>query len=237
MIIRAFALLLVGAHCSASAPIHHPPRPTGCAVRQVPFTPDSGSIAHPLRQAHRRHLGQPETQRCSCPYATAGSRASRKAQAAAMRNPHSSRCSICRDYTCLPGLIDMHTHLTDRPEDTADLTVYFSRPAEETLRLSKENAAATLLAGFTSVRNVGTYVAGLRHGAARCDQRRQGRRAAHAGERPVSHDSTGRRRPLHTGLQGTARQRAFSRRRRARARSSSASAPSSCSTTARTCSR
>ena len=29
-------------------------------------------------------------------------------------------------YTCLPGLIDMHTHLTDRPEDTADLTVYFS---------------------------------------------------------------------------------------------------------------
>ncbi len=64
------------------------------------------------------------------------------------------------DYTCLPGLIDMHTHLTDRPEDTADLTVYFSRPAEETLRLSKENASATLLAGFTSVRNVGTYSLG-----------------------------------------------------------------------------
>jgi imidazolonepropionase-like amidohydrolase len=65
-----------------------------------------------------------------------------------------------RQHTCLPGLIDMHTHLTDRPEDTADLRVYFSRPAEETLRLSKENAAATLLAGFTSVRNVGTYVLG-----------------------------------------------------------------------------
>ena len=63
-------------------------------------------------------------------------------------------------YTCLPGLIDMHTHLTDRPEDTADLTVYFSRTPEETLRLSEENAAATLLAGFTSVRNVGTYVLG-----------------------------------------------------------------------------
>ena len=63
-------------------------------------------------------------------------------------------------YTCLPGLIDMHTHLTDRPEDTADLAVYFSRTPEETLRLSKENAAATLLAGFTSVRNVGTYVLG-----------------------------------------------------------------------------
>ena len=63
-------------------------------------------------------------------------------------------------YTCLPGLIDMHTHLTDRPEDTADLRVYFTRPLEETLRQSRENAAATLQAGFTSVRNVGTYVAG-----------------------------------------------------------------------------
>jgi imidazolonepropionase-like amidohydrolase len=65
------------------------------------------------------------------------------------------------DHTCLPGLIDMHTHLTDRPEDTADLRVYFSRPEPEMLRQSFDNAAATLLAGFTSVRNVGTYVQGL----------------------------------------------------------------------------
>jgi imidazolonepropionase-like amidohydrolase len=64
------------------------------------------------------------------------------------------------DHTCLPGLIDMHTHLTDRPEDTADLRVYFSRPDTETFRQSQENASATLLAGFTSVRNVGTYVQG-----------------------------------------------------------------------------
>ena len=64
------------------------------------------------------------------------------------------------DYTCLPGLIDMHTHLTDRPEDTADLRVYFTRTLDETLRQSHENAAATVLAGFTAVRNVGTYVAG-----------------------------------------------------------------------------
>jgi imidazolonepropionase-like amidohydrolase len=61
-------------------------------------------------------------------------------------------------HTCLPGLIDMHTHLTDRPEDTADLTVYFKRPADETLRLATENAAAMVLAGFTAARNLGTYV-------------------------------------------------------------------------------
>jgi imidazolonepropionase-like amidohydrolase len=65
------------------------------------------------------------------------------------------------DHTCLPGLIDMHTHLTDRPEDTVDLRVYFSRPEPQMLLQSFENAAATLLAGFTSVRNVGTYVQGL----------------------------------------------------------------------------
>jgi imidazolonepropionase-like amidohydrolase len=64
-----------------------------------------------------------------------------------------------RDYTCLPGLIDMHTHLTDRPEDTADMKVYFHRSAQEQAALSAEHANATLLAGFTAVRNLGTYIA------------------------------------------------------------------------------
>jgi imidazolonepropionase-like amidohydrolase len=63
------------------------------------------------------------------------------------------------DYTCLPGLIDMHTHITDRAPDGADLSVYFRRSADETQTISAENAAVTLQAGFTSVRNVGTYLA------------------------------------------------------------------------------
>lgn len=63
------------------------------------------------------------------------------------------------EYTCLPGLIDMHTHLTDRPEDTADMQVYFRRSAQEQAALSAEHANATLLAGFTTVRNLGTYIA------------------------------------------------------------------------------
>jgi imidazolonepropionase-like amidohydrolase len=62
-----------------------------------------------------------------------------------------------REHTCLPGLIDMHTHLTDRPEDTADLSVYSRRGEAEQVALSRDNALATLQAGFTSVRNVGTY--------------------------------------------------------------------------------
>ena len=64
-----------------------------------------------------------------------------------------------RSYTCLPGLIDLHTHLVDRPEDFGDLKVYFRRKQAEQLALSKANASATLLAGFTTVRNLGAYIA------------------------------------------------------------------------------
>lgn len=64
-----------------------------------------------------------------------------------------------RGYTCLPGLIDMHTHLTDRPQDTADMKVYFTRTPEEVATLAAGHAKATLLAGFTSVRNLGEYIA------------------------------------------------------------------------------
>ncbi len=62
-------------------------------------------------------------------------------------------------YTCLPGLIDMHTHLSDVPGDTADLRVYYRRTLEQQVALGRENARLTLLAGFTSVRDVGTYIA------------------------------------------------------------------------------
>jgi len=62
-------------------------------------------------------------------------------------------------HVCLPGLIDMHTHLVDRPGDTADLSVYYRRTLEEQLVLARQHARATLLAGFTSTRDVGTYIA------------------------------------------------------------------------------
>ena len=62
-------------------------------------------------------------------------------------------------FTVLPGLIDMHTHLTDSPEDTKDLRVYFTRTREQALASGAEHARATLAAGFTTVRDVGTYIA------------------------------------------------------------------------------
>lgn len=62
-------------------------------------------------------------------------------------------------YTCLPGLVDTHTHLTMRPDESADLSEYYRRTAEQQSAISRANARATLLAGFTTVRDVGSYIA------------------------------------------------------------------------------
>ena len=56
--------------------------------------------------------------------------------------------------TCLPGMLDLHTHITDIPENTADFTVYPRLSPEEHLAIARPNGRATLEAGFTSVRDV-----------------------------------------------------------------------------------
>jgi imidazolonepropionase-like amidohydrolase len=127
------------------------------AVRDVPFTPDSGTIAV--------HCGQLIDGASNLPHGESlvlirDGRIKRVEPGSGRGSGATTMVPVLdlADYTCLPGLIDMHTHLTDRPEDTADLRVYFSRSAEDTLHQGVENASATLLAGFTTVRNVGTYV-------------------------------------------------------------------------------
>ena len=55
--------------------------------------------------------------------------------------------------TCLPGLIDVHTHITGDPTDGGYAALGVSIP-EETVRGVK-NARVTLRAGFTTIRNVG----------------------------------------------------------------------------------
>ena len=61
------------------------------------------------------------------------------------------------DYTCLPGLIDTHTHIALRHDDSSDLTVYYRRPKSETIAITLDSAQTTLQAGFTTIRNVGDY--------------------------------------------------------------------------------
>lgn len=150
------AAALCGCHTAPPMPGLYTPGPQAIVVRQAPFTPDSGTIAIRCGQlidgvsafAHDGMLVVIRDGRITS--VTHGASAG---MAAAAHVP----VFDLSEYTCLPGLIDMHTHLTDRPEDTADLTTVFKRSDEETFRISTENAAATVLAGFTSVRNVGTY--------------------------------------------------------------------------------
>jgi len=145
--------LLAG--CAAKPPELRAP----FGVRAAPYPPDSGTVAvrcgrliDGYRSSARTHmLVVIRAGRVVSVEPDSG-----RAGAAAAKTPVLDLSA----YTCLPGLIDMHTHLTDRPEDTADLSVYFTRTTEETQRQARDNATATLLAGFTSVRNVGTYVAG-----------------------------------------------------------------------------
>src|ERR1700730_8755757 len=55
--------------------------------------------------------------------------------------------------TCLPGLIDVHTHLTSNPTDAGYSSLGISVPREAITGV--KNARLTLRAGFTTVRNVG----------------------------------------------------------------------------------
>ena len=55
--------------------------------------------------------------------------------------------------TCLPGLIDAHVHLTGNASEHGYRALGISIPRETTIGV--KNARITLMAGFTSVRNVG----------------------------------------------------------------------------------
>ncbi len=61
--------------------------------------------------------------------------------------------------TCLPGFIDCHTHLTDHPESEGDEAGHLKMTAADVAFHSIADARKTLEAGFTTVRDVGTYYA------------------------------------------------------------------------------
>ncbi len=58
-------------------------------------------------------------------------------------------------YTVLPGLIDLHTHLSDTGS-SADLADPLRTSPVDTVLIGARNARVTLEAGFTTVRDVGT---------------------------------------------------------------------------------
>ncbi len=59
-------------------------------------------------------------------------------------------------FTILPGLMDLHTHLADAGQ-SADLALPIKTSPAATALIGAHNARLTLEAGFTTVRDVGTY--------------------------------------------------------------------------------
>jgi imidazolonepropionase-like amidohydrolase len=75
-----------------------------------------------------------------------------------LRVPSGARELDLRRYTAIPGLIDLHTHVTyywDRAPGTTPLRQGARRTPEETARVAAANARRTLESGVTTIRDLG----------------------------------------------------------------------------------
>ena len=72
-------------------------------------------------------------------------------------NPNNLDTLDLSNYFCLPGLIDMHTHISEGTSRT--LVEYLTMTQQDQLVIGRVNVQKTLLAGFTSVRDLGVYIA------------------------------------------------------------------------------
>jgi imidazolonepropionase-like amidohydrolase len=143
-------LLAVLCACGAQAA----PSAAMPAVTTAPYKPDSGNVA-----VHCGNLidGVTPTLRGPTSIIIRDGRIE-SLQAGKASAPGTTVIDLTQ-YTCLPGLIDMHTHLSDSGHETSDLSIYYKRTPTEQGAIALESARDTLLAGFTGARDVGTYIA------------------------------------------------------------------------------
>jgi len=75
----------------------------------------------------------------------------------ASTNPNDLDTLDLSNYFCLPGLIDMHTHISE--DHYRPLVDYLTMTQQEQIAIGRGLVKKTLLAGFTSVRDLGVYIA------------------------------------------------------------------------------
>lgn len=71
-----------------------------------------------------------------------------------LTSPSGSTVVVLTNHTCMPGLIDLHVHLSFTLSPTSAVERFGLNPADFAIR-GVANAEKTLLAGFTSVRDLG----------------------------------------------------------------------------------
>jgi imidazolonepropionase-like amidohydrolase len=142
------------AACSRESPAPAPAAPAKPSLASAPYAPDSGSIAIQCGRLIDGLAAEPAGN------STVVIRDGRiESVTAGLSAPQGLPLLDLHEYTCLPGLIDMHTHVTENSEDTTDMKIYLRRTPQEQAALSSKQAGETLSAGFTAIRNVGNYEA------------------------------------------------------------------------------
>jgi len=140
------AALMVG--CSNPAP-DQSPRPI---LASAPYQPDSGDI---LIRCGTLIDGRSDDVLNNVSVLIEAGRFSKIAPQ--VETPPGIEVLDLSEYTCLPGLIEMHAHMLESFEELVDLKLYYDYSHEDFMKAGRKYSKLAIGAGFTTVRNLGNY--------------------------------------------------------------------------------
>ncbi len=143
----AGAALLCGALAAGSAPAANDESTAGAAAAAAP-------AAAPLSALHCGHLIDTAAGKVLGETTIVVEGARIRELLSGSQTPPGAKEIDLESQTCMPGLIDSHTHLTGQTSPTRYIDQFHWNIADYAVR-STVYARRTLLAGFTTVRNVG----------------------------------------------------------------------------------